>query len=188
MNDALAGMDRVRSGRVPSPTGAILDSQSGKTTEAGGPRGYDADNKVKGRKRQVLVDVNGRALLIRVQPACVQDRNAAASLLNDLHQRRPYIRLAYADAGCSGPMVAKCSSISVQIGSRPPGQIGFAVQPRRWVVERFFALIGRSRRLAKDYEATIKSAETMMRMASAITLIRRSARCCTDPERTLRIR
>ena len=87
------------------------------------------------------------------------------------------MQLAFADAGYQGPRVASASSIRVEIVRKPEGQVGFAVPtPRRWVVERFFAWINRNRRLAKDVEATIASAEAFLYAASAILLPPRLAR------------
>jgi transposase len=88
----------------------------------------------------------------------------------------PFVELAYADAGYQGPRVAAASPIRVEIVRKPEGQVGFTVHARRWVVERFFAWINRNRRLAKDVEATIASAEAFLYAASAILLLRRLAR------------
>ena len=81
INHHLVMADRERVGREASPVAAVLDSQSVKTTESGGPRGYDAGKKVKGRKRQVMVDTDGRALVLEPQPANVQDRDGAVPVL-----------------------------------------------------------------------------------------------------------
>ena len=86
------------------------------------------------------------------------------------------MQLAYADAGYQGPRVAAASPITVQIVRKLEGQVGFAVHARRWVVERFFAWLGRNRRLARDFEATIASAEAFLYAASAIILLRQLAR------------
>lgn len=176
VNHHLAMRDRERVGREASPTAAVIDSQSVKTTESGGVRGFGAGKKIKGRKRHALVDTDGRALKLHVHAADIQDRDGARPLLRASRPRWPFVTLAFADAGYQGPRAAKASRIRLEIVRKPKGQVGFAVLPRRWVVERFFAWINRNRRLAKDFEATVKSAEAFLYAASAILLLRRLAR------------
>jgi putative transposase len=176
INHALVMADRERVGRDASPSAAIIDSQSVKTTEAGGPRGYDAGKKVNGRKRHALVDTDGRGLVIEAHPASVQDRDGGGPLLSLSRRSFPFIERVFADAGYAGERVAGATSVALEIVRKAPDQIGFAVQPRRWVVERFFAWIGRNRRLAKDFEATIASARAFLYAASVMLLVRRLAR------------
>ena len=152
INHALVITDRERVGREASPLAAIIDSQSIKTTEAGGPRGYDAGKKINGRKRHALVDTDGRGLLIEPHPASIQDRDGGGPLLQASRCLFPFIERVFADGGYAGERVATATRIIVEIVAKSPDQIGFAVLPRRWVVERFFAWIGRNRRLAKDFE------------------------------------
>ena len=176
INHHLVMLDRERSGREASPTAAVIDSQSVKTTESGGIRGYVGGKKIKGRKRHAMVDTDGRALKLQAHSAAIQDRDGAGPLLRASRPSWPFVQLAFADAGYQGPRVAAASPICVGIVRKPEGQAGFTVHARRWVVERFFAWINRNRRLAKDVEATIASAEVFLYAASAILLLRRLAR------------
>ena len=132
--------------------------------------------QIKGRKRHAMVDTDGRALKLQAHAADIQDRDGAGPLLRASRPSWPFVQLAFADAGYQGPRVASASSIRVEIVRKPEGQVGFAVHARRWVVERFFAWINRNRRLAKDVEAIIASAEAFLYTASAILLLRRLAR------------
>ena len=110
------------------------------------------------------------------QPADVQDRDGAVPVLKRLRRSYPFIATAFADAGYAGDRPASATLIAVEIVRKPPGQVGFVVHPRRWVVERFFAWISRNRRLWKDPEATIASAKAILYAASIVMLLRRIGR------------
>jgi transposase len=175
----LVAAARERAGKEASPTAGIIDSQSVRTTESGGPRGFDAGKKVNGRKRHILVDTLGLLLVFVVHTADIQDRDGLALVCRRLRRRFPWLRLIFADGGYQGETAACAAAqegLRLTIVTRDPGTRGFAVLPRRWVVERTFAWLGRNRRLAKDFETTVTSALTMAYLASLQLLVRRLAR------------
>ena len=125
--------DREWAGRAASPSAAIIDSQSVKITEAGGPRGYDAGKKINGRKRHAIVDTEGRGLVLEPHPANIQDRDGRAPLLRASCRSFPFIRRFFADGRYACEKVAKATLIAVEIVRKNRDHLGFAVNPRRWV-------------------------------------------------------
>lgn len=178
IHDALRDQLRVKLGRNPLPTAAVIDSQSvqGADTVPGASRGYDAGKKTNGRKRHIAVDTNGLLLAVLVTVAGIQDRDGACRLLAALRAVFSTITLVWADGGYSGRLVTWAKTVlalTVSITKRNDDTKGFAVIPRRWVVERTFGWLTKHRRLVRDYETLPKNHEAMIYIAMIATMSRR---------------
>ena len=180
MNEALRQQVRVAAGRHPSPRSSAADSQSVKTTSQGGAHGFDNGKKVSGRKRHLWVDSLGLVLAVLVTAADVHDARAACDLFHRrLWDELPRLEVVYTDTHYTAwyldAEVFAYAPFRRVVISRPEGSEGFVPLPQRWVVERTFAWLSRSRRLSKDYERLTASSEAMIRVSMIHLMLRRLA-------------
>lgn len=181
INRLLREQVRQAAGREVTPSAAIVDAQSVKTTLVKGVRGFDAGKNVNGRKRHIVVDTLGLLLLVLVTSADVQDKPGGKQLLTKLHPKLalPRLKLLWADGGYGGQpfvtWVKEKFSWIWHVVKRNKAVKGFEVLARRWVVERTFGWLNNYRRLSKDYEELTESSETLIYLAMSHIMLRRLA-------------
>ncbi|GAK55504.1 transposase IS4 family protein [Candidatus Vecturithrix granuli] len=178
LHDTLRAQVRPHAERHTHPTAGCLDSQSVKTTQGPGERGYDAGKHVNGRKRHLLVDTLSLLLAEVVTVASVQDRDGARLLLSRLGGACKKLRKIWVDGGYRGHLVTWVASqfrFVLEPVLRSQDTTGFTVLPRRWLVERTFSWLNLCRRLSKDYECQTTTSETFIYIAMTRLMLRRLA-------------
>ncbi len=180
-HDRLRGRVRQEAGRDAEPTAGVIDSQSVKADAVVGAdsRGFDGGKLINGRKRHVVVDTLGLLLGVMVTSADIGDRAAAKVLLAQVAGAHHRLELVWADGGYTGSLVEHCLAVLalvLAIVRRSDDTRGFVVLPKRWIVERLFAHLMRSRRLVRDFERRTSSAEAMVYWSMTMVMTRRLAR------------
>jgi putative transposase len=179
INDCLREELRIELGREPEPSVALIDSQSVKTAHGGEEVGYDKNKNIKGRKRNVIVDMLGLLLLVIVTSASAQDSEVGQELMIDAKAKTGRLIKVYADQGYTSWLVEwikRFQTFVLELVIKPPDQQGFQLLPKRWRVEQFFGWLTTYRRLSKEYERTPESSQGMIYLVSLRLMTRKLAR------------
>ncbi|MET7457916.1 IS5 family transposase [Streptomyces sp. NPDC005574] len=180
-HDRLRDRVRERAGRDAEPSAGVIDSQSVKADAVVGTdsRGFDGGKLINGRKRHVVVDTLGLLLGVMVTSAGIGDRAAAKALLERVADAHHRLELVWADGGYTGSLAEHCLAafaLVLAIVKRSDDTRGFVVLPKRWIVERLFAHLMRSRRLVRDFERRTTTAEAMIYWSMTMVMTRRLTR------------
>jgi len=176
IHDVALMLDREREAREQSPSAAVVDSQSVKAPSAPSGGGYDAGKRIKGRKRHIAVDTDGRLLMVNLTTADISDSAGAQEIVAAIRRRWPWLKHLFGDGAYDRTKLLDAAALrdfTVEIIRRSDDVSGFKVLPRRWVVERTFGWMTRWRRLVRDYEKRLDVSEAMIHLAMASNLLRR---------------
>jgi len=182
VNHILVRNTRRAAGRDPEPSAGIIDAQTVRCTPQAGVRGIDAGKSTNGRKRNILVDTMGLLLVVLVTTGNIQDREGGFATLWYAKKRFPRLKHVWADGGYTGQLVIWAKNMlswTLEIVKRSENK-KFQMLPRRWVVERSFAWLTRSRRLVRDYEGRPHTTEAWCYIANIRLMLRRLETAC-DP-------
>jgi transposase len=175
-HDIAVMMDRERAGREASPSAGIIDGQTVKAPAPGARRGYDAAKKTVSRKRHIVVDTDGRLLMLNLTPADVSDSAGTQMILDAIRRRWPWVKHLFADGAYNRTQLmdkAAFLGFVIEVVRRIDGEPGFKVLPRRWVAERAFAWFTCWRHLARGYEQHLDVSQAMIHVAMGSLLLRR---------------